>query len=805
MADEFSLEDILKEYSDKTSGGGKSGEGPVSEAVSKPVEKASEAPVIPETAPEKKRASEETIGLQIKLGVKAQPAPEPIIADEKGSAVDDISVTALVDKAVEEIEEDEKAEAIPEESVEENEEKPSGNTAIIEKIVKLKKKKEADENPEELQVKRAKPEDVNMELTGKIIPETAQLETVKNVENDKQDDEADASELKKQRQKKVNQFVLKENKMAEPEDDDYDEGEYNSFEQTEDIAEDIAQLKSNLFLRFIVLLVTGLMAAYISVANDFSLPILGIFNRNTSPGGFAFTLTALGLVACFFGYTVVFSGLKNLVTLKADCDSIAALAITASVISGIVMLVNDELARNGDFHIYIAAAILGLLFNTLGKLLIVNRTERNFKYVSGEYDKYAISIVEDEEAALKFTNGAVNELPCLAAMRKTEFIKDFLKNSYSSDVSDSYSRRFAPFMALASLLIAVVGMLLDKNASGTLGHAVAGLSILAGSLSICSSIAIMLVVNVPLARASKRYLQSSAVMLGYSAVEEYADTNSVLVGVEQLFPEGMVDLVNLKATSSTMIEECILLAGSLACQAGSVLKPTFYKILKGKTEMLYPVESYIYEDGLGLSGWIENKRVLLGTRELMENHSIEGIPTAAKEKEYARGNLVLYLSISGVVSALFVIRAKGSAHISKWLRELEKQNITVVIRSVDSFISLNLLSELFRVSPDMFKLLPFRYYKEYDRETSYVPKVSASMLCSGHFQSLAMLISGAKKLQLLSFVGVTIQMSSAILGAVIALIMALLGSFSQLTASVVLCYNLVWLAVTLIAQQLRKV
>ena len=177
----------------------------------------------------------------------------------------------------------------------------------------------------------------------------------------------------------------------------------------------------------------------------------------------------------------------------------------------------------------------------------------------------------------------------------------------------------------------------------------------------------------------------------------------------------------------------------------------------------------------------------------------------AKEKEYARGNLVLYLSISGVVSALFVIRAKGSAHISKWLRELEKQNITVVIRSVDSFISLNLLSELFRVSPDMFKLLPFRYYKEYDRETSYVPKASASMLCSGHFQSLAMLISGAKKLQLLSFVGVTIQMSSAILGAVIALIMALLGSFSQLTASVVLCYNLVWLAVTLIAQQLRKV
>ncbi|NLZ45845.1 MAG: hypothetical protein GX896_04050, partial [Clostridiales bacterium] len=332
-----------------------------------------------------------------------------------------------------------------------------------------------------------------------------------------------------------------------------------------------------------------------------------------------------------------------------------------------------------------------------------------------------------------------------------------------------------------------------------------GSSVLAGTLTICSSIALMLVVNVPLARASKKCLQSSSVMLGYSAVEEFGDTNSVLIGVEQLFPEGMVDLINLKAMSSTMIEECILLAGSLACQAGSILKPTFYKILKGKTEMLYPVESYIYEDGLGLSGWIENKRVLLGTRELMENHSIEGIPSESKERDYAKGNLVIYLSISGVVSALFIVRAKASSNISKWLKELEYQRTTVVIRSVDAFISLNFLSKLFGVSQETLKLLQFRDFKEYDKQTSYTPKISSSMICSGHFPSLAMLICKAKNIQLLSFVGITLQLASAILGVVISLIMVLLGSFSQITASVVLCYNLVWLAVTLIAQQIKRV
>ncbi len=845
MADDFSLEDILKEYSAKTDTApdGKAaivpdGSRDAGSETEKSAQSGSAASGREADVP--KKDMEETLGLKIKLGIKPQPI-EPAPAPVKESPVSDMSVTALVEKAVEGLEEapapkPEKAEEKTEvyqpetseksrkeqgvqngqnvQSVQDSRKKAaeaekketagkSGNTAMIQKIVDLKKKK-SDKGKEGAAgvepMSRPKPQDIEMGLTGKIIPETAQVDIPEEA-----DEAEDREALKKKRQKRIEKFVLEEKEREEAQqDDDYTEGEYNSFDETSVVESEIYQIKSNIFLRAVILLITSAAAAYISVANDFSLPILKIFDRTTSPGGFAFTLTALALVACFVSYNVVFSGLKNLVTMKADCDSIAAVSIVAAVLSGIVILVDDELARTGNFHIYTAAAMLGLLFNALGKLMIISRTERNFKYVSGEYDKYAITMVDDEETALKFTKRSVNEYPCLAAMKKTEFVKDFIGNSYSPDVSDSYSKKFAPFMTLAAVLIAFLGMMLDKNASGTLGHAVAGLSILAGTLAICSSIAIMLVANLPLARASKKYLQSSAVMLGYSSVEEFCDTNSVLVGVEQLFPEGMVELVNLKAMSATMLEECILYAGSLACQAGSVLGSTFYKILKGRTDMLYPVESYIYEDDQGLSGWIENKRVLLGTRELMERHSIEGLPTIAKEREYSKGNVAVYLSVSGVVSALFIIRVKASVNVTKWLRELEKQNIKIIIRSVDAFVSLNLLSKLFGISPDSMSLLKYSDYKEYDRQTSYVPTMSASMLCSGHFQSLAMLITGAKKIQMLSLVGVTIQMASSILGAVIALIMAVLGSFSQLTASVVLCYELVWLLVTVIVQQLRK-
>ena len=210
----------------------------------------------------------------------------------------------------------------------------------------------------------------------------------------------------------------------------------------------------------------------------------------------------------------------------------------------------------------------------------------------------------------------------------------------------------------------------DKNPVTPVDKIITALAALSGTISMCSSMALILMVNMPMTKASKKYLQHSAIMLGYNSVDEFADTNAVLVEAKQLFPTGMVDFVKLKMLSTTPIEECILMAASLTSQADSVLKSAFYKMLLGKTEMLYPVESYIYEDGQGLSGWIENKRILLGTRELMENHSIEGLPPLSKEMELAGSNAAVYLSISGVVTTLFVVRAMASPSIAAGCRSL---------------------------------------------------------------------------------------------------------------------------------------
>ena len=197
--------------------------------------------------------------------------------------------------------------------------------------------------------------------------------------------------------------------------------------------------------------------------------------------------------------------------------------------------------------------------------------------------------------------------------------------------------------------------------------------------------------------------------------------------------------------------------------------------------------------------------MLLGNRELMVNHSIEGMPPLSKEKEYTEnGRCAVYLSISGELSAMFLVEINPTMEVRQSLQELQKNGIYVMIRSVDSLVTINRLSELFEISPEYLKLIQFRVHEQFAEVTAYQMKQKATLACSGRFAALASLILSCRYMKTTIGIGITLQAVSMLLGVLISLVMVVTGCVQELSVSMLMMYNFIFTAILVVFQLVRK-
>ena len=664
-----------------------------------------------------------------------------------------------------------------------------------------------DENAED----EAEEEYAEAEDTEPVINEEAQPEAEEPDESYEDDtygndvDDENETESEPLKNTRGTRFMFHTEEYVDEDKRPSSQSEYTKKEDAPKIKEQIQRLRSNLTVRAAVLLFAALFSLFITVANALSLPLAAVFDRTVNPSAFIFTNTILAIVAVGFSYSVIVNGIKSIFSRRPDSDSVAALNMIAAILAGLVTLFDPESLKASFFHIYTSSAILGMLCNTLGKLCIVRRTQRNFEFVAETENFSAVELVDDDQTVAYLTNGSAGKRKELAVMRRTGFIKDFMKNSYSSDLADSYAEKTTPLMLAAALAVGLLSIVFEKNSSGAAEKLFVFLASVSGTLAISSSVGLALIVNRPMAKASKRLSEYSGVILGYSSVEEFAEVNSVVIDSGHLFPTGTVEFVNLKMLGSVMIDQAIIYAASMAQAGRSVTIPAFYKMLRGKSDMILGVKGCASEDNLGVSGWIENKRVLLGSRKLMERHGVEGMPSESAEENFADGNGIMYLAVSGQAAMMFAVQLSVGPAAERWVQEMEDESIDIHVRCSDGFITRELLSQLFDISASSIRLLPSACDGDCEQLMEYKESVSASMFCSGHLPSFSMLLVAAKRLKFVANMGVALQYGAMVLGIVISVIMMLTGSFAQITPTIVVIYNLAFLLLTMLIQGMKKI
>ena len=583
--------------------------------------------------------------------------------------------------------------------------------------------------------------------------------------------------------------------------------DFNYYGDVQDVGRDIYELMGILKTRVAVLAMTAFLSVYITICSRFNFPIaefLSIYHLHS----YLIVHLLLGALSLFYSAPVITKGFKNLVKLKADSDSMTAITAAACFLSLLASFLRTDMARAELIHIYMPVGILALLTNAVGKYLILKRARRNFKFASRDFDRHAVVYVKDEERAERLTHGTLGDFPILAAMRPTDFLTDFLRYTYSADITDSFCRRATPLCLIGSLVISVVLTYIRMSTLFSIEAFVFGLSIFSMLICACSCIALPFAANIPLEKVSKETIKNDGILLGYQSVDDLYDVNSILIKAEDIFPEGTVRLGGIKVFSNTKLDEAFLDAASLTYYGGSLMQQLFADLIHGREELLYPIENFSYEDGTGLCGWIKNRRILLGSRELMESHNIEGLPTKTREAEYSQGHEPIYLSISGNLAAMFVVDVIAGRGVRKWAERLVRKKVCMVVKSVDSFITAEKIAKVYGIPEGMVKVLPKKLHEDFDAETKKSVRLSASMACAGKFSSMAQLILGIKSIHTSAVIALIFQTASILLGFGLSMLLILSKAYESnyiyMSATAIIIYNLICTLFTCLAAGSKK-
>ena len=294
-------------------------------------------------------------------------------------------------------------------------------------------------------------------------------------------------------------------------------------------------------------------------------------------------------------------------------------------------------------------------------------------------------------------------------------------------------------------------------------------------------------------------------LCGYQGVNQFCDTSAIMVDASELYPEGSIILNNIQAFNEVKLDESCLCAAAVLKEVNSPLSYVFDKALQESRMVLPDVESVMYEDGLGLVGWVNGDRILVGNRELMRKYSINMPERNIEEIYHHQHKQTTFIAQSGVLVAMLITTYRPSIEISRELQRTEYNGISLLISTSDCNITSEQVSEDFGVFYRSVKVLPTGLGNVCKEVTGVHEEKSRAYLATrGKFTQIARALSGCVQMRTNISISVIIQLIGVALGIMIMSTIALYAGTSILGTVEMLLYTIFWGIATMIVPMIKK-
>ena len=567
-------------------------------------------------------------------------------------------------------------------------------------------------------------------------------------------------------------------------------------EDSKFVAKELSTNLKKLILKFSLLLCLFIVSLVLTIMElHSSTGLLGTtpYSSLIYCGSQLLVLLLVGLIS----KDSIINGLKPLKHFRGNSETALSCAYAACLLQQVVSIFMSGAFFGSHMFLYTAIVSLGFVLNSMGRIIMVLRVKENFKFITAKSPAYCAKILKDDELSHKMLSGTIASNCVVAYQHKTESLSDFLKISYAPDPSEELSGKLAPITLVSSVFVAIVYGILMKTFVGAL-------SALAVMSCISIPFAALLTGNLPLLLMCKNSLKHNAMISGHPSVRQFSGCDAVTVNAKDLYPKTSIKLKHIEYFAQYRVDEAMLCAAVVMKEAGSPLYRAFKDILKKNAGSLPKVESVIYEDKLGLVGWINGERVLIGNRKLLDRFHIYIDDALSETKHKNSGNDVTYIACSGQLIAMVVTKYTPDENIKRELSRAQRHGICFAVTTTDSNITAEKIASDYEIYARSIKVLSTGFANSVSDVCSKKEDSSKAFFATrGSFVSFMHALTNIIAFRHNLTIGLIIEIFGLILGVLLCATMVLYASVSILGIIEMLLYMLFWGVATIIAQLVK--
>lgn len=523
-----------------------------------------------------------------------------------------------------------------------------------------------------------------------------------------------------------------------------DKAGYKLIKEEEKAEEDIKVNETQLLLtRFIVSVIFTVPLLIITMGHMLGMPLPHAIDSMMNPLNFATTQLILTVPVMIVGYKFYHIGIKNLLKLSPNMDSLIAMGTLAAFVYGIFGIYKIQIGEtNYAMHLYFESAAVILTLITLGKYLEAvskGRTSQAIKALMGLAPKTATIIRNNVEMTIPIEEVIVGDTILVkpgeklpvdgdiiegntsidesmltgesipvektigssvigASINKTGFIK-YKATKVGKDttlaqivklVEDAQGSK-APIAKLADVISAYfVPAVIILAIVASIGWLIAGetsvfsLTIFIAVLVIACPCALGLATPTAIMVGTGKGAENGVLIKGGEALETTHEIKTIVFDKTGTITEGRPVVTDI-ITNGISEDEILVLAASSEKGSEHPLGEAIVRGAEDKGLEFKEIEEFQAIPGHGIEVKIENKNILLGNQKLMKEKNIEiDVLLTASDKLASEGKTPMYVAIDGTLRGIVAVADTVKVSSKSAIEALHNMGIKVAMITGDN-------------------------------------------------------------------------------------------------------------------------